>query len=142
MWQRHIEIILNPAQVPEKGKITQHFKKPQPTRARKRKQPEDITPTKQKKKKKLKIITQPQISTFFQIPVLTPDPTHDEPEPPLPIEERRYAAQGPRRSQRIRNITRPRAALPQQTNTLPAIPKPKPTPAPKPRQLCKPSKTI
>ena len=139
MWQRHIEIILNPAQVPEKGKITQHFKKPKPTRAKKRKKTEDTTPTKKNKKKKTKTITQPQISTFFQTPVLTKDPTHDEPEPPLPIEERRYAAQGPRRSQRLRHIKRPLAPTTQQTNTPAALPKPEPPPAPKPRKLCKPS---
>ena len=52
IWQRHIEIILNPTLVPQKGKITQHFKQPQPPRSRKRKQTIQMATPKKKKKNK------------------------------------------------------------------------------------------
>ena len=53
MWQRHIEIILDPNHIPQKGKITQHFRPPQSKsqQPRKRKEQQKTTPNKKKKKR-------------------------------------------------------------------------------------------
>ena len=95
MWQRHIEIILDPNHIPQKGKITQHFRPPQlkSRQPQKRKEQQKTTPN--KKKKKETKISQSHMSKYFIKPTIATDHTpSDPPSTPPTIEERRFATQG------------------------------------------------
>ena len=117
-----------PTHTPQKEKITQNFRTPtQSGRQRKRKQAME-TPKFKKKKNKTKHTPQRQISTYFNgtapEPLQLPTTTTSFVAPPL--DERRFAASGPRQSLRIhRQKLQPTQTQPQ--TTTPRKPKQNPS---------------
>ena len=100
MWKRHIDIVLDPTHIPQKAKITQHFRKiTTPNNSRKRECTNEKGAV--QKNKKIKRIPQRQISTYFRTPTHIPIPTttpiidFHASIPTIPIDERRIVSNSP-----------------------------------------------
>ena len=139
MWKRKIDIILDPNTVDPKEKLTSHFQAskrtntPKPTKKSQKKKTKTNKKTTKNKQHTIKTMDgrtikitkrqQSSISHHFNPQLVTDTPSIENPVeyiPTLPLDQRRFASQGVRRSDRIRKRRRePTPSLPISTSKSP-----------------------